>query len=254
MSAGAAGARTMRVSRSPRHALGDRQRGSDEILTEHQRAVRAHDRELLLGDARERRAQPARVLEADAGQHRDARVDHAGRVVAASEPCLHHRHVHLAASHLPQRGGGQQFELGDVVALAQRAVDALGRPRRSRDRRGEALGVDFEPIDEDPLAVGDEMRGEICARAQAVAFEDRGGHPRGRGLAVGAEHVDGVEATLGRAEHGHHAPHPIQAEAHPEQLQRAQLALGLRLGPAWVGQGPSRRRLTPSRGGGGACA
>ena len=30
----------------------------------------------------------------------------------------------------------------------------------------------------------------------------------------------------GEGEHGHHPPHPVEPEAHPEQLERTQLALG----------------------------
>ena len=40
------------------------------------------------------------------------------------------------------------------------------------------------------------------------------------------------KARSGEPSDGHHAPHPVQAEAHAEQLQRAQAALGARLGPA----------------------
>ena len=72
----------------------------------------------------------------------------------------------------------------------ERAVDALGRPRRARDRRGERVGVELALADPHALAVGDEVRRGVGARAQAVALEDRRDHPRGRGLAVGAEHVD----------------------------------------------------------------
>ena len=62
-------------------------------------------------------------------------VDHAGRVVAPAEAGLDDRDLDLALGHLPQRGGRQQFELRHVVVLGERAVDALGGPRRARDRR-----------------------------------------------------------------------------------------------------------------------
>ena len=80
--------------------------------------------------------------------------------------------------------------------------------------------------DLDPLGVGDEVREKVGARAQPVALEDRRDHARRRGLAVGADDVDRAKAPLRRVEHGHHAPHPVEAEAHPEQLERAQVPLG----------------------------
>ncbi len=39
----------------------------------------------------------------------------------------------------------------------------------------------------------------------------------------------------GEPKHGHHAPHPVEAEAHPEQLQRAQVTLGLLAAPRSLG-------------------
>ncbi len=39
------------------------------------------------------------------------------------------------------------------------------------------------------------------------------------------------KAALGRAEHGHHAAHPVKTEAHAEQLKRAQMTLGVLRAP-----------------------
>ena len=91
-----------------------------QVGAEHERRARPHDRELLLGDVRDRRPQPARVLEPDVGEHRHLRVDHAGGVVAAAEPGLDHRHLHLPLGHLPQR------RRASAVRTASR-----GRPRRA---------------------------------------------------------------------------------------------------------------------------
>src|ERR1035437_7480543 len=71
------------------------------------------------------------------------------------------------------------------------------------------------------------MRREIGPGAQTVAWEDRGDHPRGRGLAVGADHVDRAKASLWVPQRGHQPAHPVKTEPHPEQLQREQVALGL---------------------------
>ena len=74
-----------------------------QVGSEHQRPALLDDRELLAGDVGDRRAQPARVLEADAGQHLDARRDHVGGVVAAAEPGLDHRHLDARGAPAPSR-------------------------------------------------------------------------------------------------------------------------------------------------------
>ncbi len=71
----------------------------------------------------------------------------------------------------------------------------------------------------------------VGAGAKPVTLEDRRGHARRRGLPVRAEHVDRVKAALRRAQRGHHPPHAVEPEAHPEQLERAQVILGPRLAP-----------------------
>ena len=54
-----------------------------------------------------------------------------------------------------------------------------------------------------------------------------------------------AKAPLGRAQHGHHAPHAVEPEAHPEELERAQVALGPRAAP---GRLDARRAAIPRRG------
>jgi hypothetical protein len=53
-----------------------------------------------------------------------------------------------------------------------------------------------------------------------VALEDRGAEADRGGLAVGADHVDRREATLGQTEHGHQPVHAVEPEPHAEQLER----------------------------------
>jgi len=137
------------------------------------------------------------VLEADVREHGHARVDHARRVVAAAEAGLHDRHVDAPLGHLPQRASRQQFELGHVIVLPERAVDPLGRPRRLPDRRSELRALELALAEAQALAVGGEVWREVGGGQEPVALEYRRDHPRGRGLAVGAEHVDRVEAPLG---------------------------------------------------------
>ena len=82
-----------------------------------ERAVRAHDGDLLGGDVGDRRAQPARVLEADVRQHLDLGRDDVRRVVAAAETGLDHRRLHTLARELVVGRRGQRLELRDGLVL-----------------------------------------------------------------------------------------------------------------------------------------
>ena len=94
------------------------------------------------------------------------------------------------------------------------------------------------------------MRREVGAGAQPVALEDRGDHPRGRGLAVGAEHVDrrrsaarasparSSSAASGRARSASRTARASAAGARPG-LSRL---LGLVHGARAPGAGPAARQ------------
>ena len=101
--------------------------------------------------------------------------------------------------------------------------------RGAADRGAELDRRQVPVVDPDPLAERDQVRRQVGAGPQAVVGQDRGDHPRRRGLAVGADDVDRRESALGMPERGHQPPHPVQPEPHPEQLQRQQIALGLAL-------------------------
>ena len=80
------------------------------------------------------------MLQTHVRQHLDARVDHAGRVVAAAEPGLHDRHLDARPRQLPVGRRGERLELRDPVALPERAVDERGGLGRALHRGGEGLG------------------------------------------------------------------------------------------------------------------
>ena len=123
--------------------------------------------------SRDRRAQPARVLEADVREHLHLRRDHVRGVVAPAEAGLDHRDLHPGLGQLAVRGGRQRLELRHAVVGLQRAVDLLGRPRGARDRGGEALGLDVALRDPDALGERHEVRRQVGAGAQPVALQDR---------------------------------------------------------------------------------
>ena len=117
------------------HLLGLRRERSG-----HERRMVAHHVELLARDVGDRRPEPARVLEADRGEHLDLRGDHVGRVVAPAEPGLDHRHLHAAPRELVVRGGRESLELGHAVVLGGGPVHERRRMRHARDSGGE-VGV-----------------------------------------------------------------------------------------------------------------
>jgi hypothetical protein len=140
-----------------RHALGHRAHLGLE-LADDERPVVVHDRELLLRDVRERRPEPARVLEAHRGQDLHLRGDHVRGVEAAPQAGLDHDDLDPAAGELVVRGRGQRLELGHVVVGLGGAVDQLGRLGRAAHRRGEVALRDRLLPHLDPLAERAQVR------------------------------------------------------------------------------------------------
>ena len=62
------------------------------------------------------------------------------------------------------------------------------------------------------------MRGDVGAGRDAVRLEQRRGHPRHRGLAVGADDVDRGEAVLRHPQQRAEPPHPLEPELPAQDL------------------------------------
>jgi len=201
------------------HLLRQRHRVLVQVGPDDERAARPDDVELLGRDVGDRRAEPARVLEADVRQDLDLRGDHVRRVPAPAEAGLDDDDVRTRLGQLAVGGGRQGLELGDAVALLERAVDLLGRPLRPRDGGGEALLGEIGVVDADALGERDEVRREVGAGPQPVAAQDGSGHADGRRLAVRPDDVDRPGRRLRRAERGEQPTHALQPEAHAEQLE-----------------------------------
>ena len=100
--------RVDRRDRQPRAALRarvarQRQRVGMQVGADDEGAVRPHDVELLARDVGDRGPEPARVLEADVGQHLHARRDDVRRVVAPAEPGLDDGDLHAGARRARRR-------------------------------------------------------------------------------------------------------------------------------------------------------
>ena len=141
-------------------------------------------------------------------------------------PGLDDRDLDLAARQLVERGGGQQLELGHALAVASvrstfaaaAAARWIAAPKLGPERSASPIRI--------RSAKRRQVRRQVRARAHAVRLQQRRREAHRRGLAVGADDVDGAEALLRRAEHGQQPPHALQPEAHPEQLEREQVLLG----------------------------
>ena len=72
----------------------------------------------------------------------------------------------------------------------ERAVDLRGGARARARRRRRTPAAESRVADAHRSVNDDEVRRQVGAGAQAVAAQDRRGHPRRRGLAVGADDVD----------------------------------------------------------------
>ena len=180
-------------------------------------------RDLELGVAEE-----LGVLEPDGGQHGHARGEDVGRVEAAAETGLDHAHLDAGGREGDERGRRVGLELGDRLALVERAVDGLDRLGDALDRRGERLGRDLGAVDLNALAPALVVRREVRAGAHAVCLEQRRHDLRHRGLAVGADDVDRLEAVLGHAEHRHQ----LRMRSSPNRIPAARATRGTpRLGP-----------------------
>ena len=141
-------------------------------------------------------------------------------------PGLDDRDLDPAPRELVERRGGDQLELGHAVAGLQPAVDLRGGRGGALHGGAERVGLEVGVADPDPLGEGRQVRREERAGADAVRLEQRGGHADRRALAVRADDVDRGEALLRRAERGQQPAHPLQAEAHAEQLEAEQVLLG----------------------------
>ena len=164
----------------------------------------------------------------DVGQHLHGRADHAGRVVAAAEPRLHRGDLDPGAGQLPVGRGGEHLELGHAVVGLERAIhQRSGLARRAPTAAANRSSGTGRPPTSTRSAHEREVRRQVRAGLQAVALQQGGDHPDGRRLSVGAQHVNRAKALVRRIEHGHQPPHALQPEAHPEHLERVEVALGI---------------------------
>ena len=122
-----------------------------EAGAEHERRALLHHIQLLGGDVGDRRAQPSRVLEPDAGQHLHLRRDHVGRVVATAETGLDHRCPDSPARQLRVGGRRQGLELSHAVIARERVIDELRCVRGALHGRREGRRLEVLIIDPDPL-------------------------------------------------------------------------------------------------------
>ena len=198
------------------HRLGDPPEDQRRVIAEHGKLLGG---DLLLG-----LTEPLGVVEADRGQGGHPRGDRVGRVEPPPQPGLDHPDADPGRGEGDEPGCGRDLELGHRFAAA--ASDDLGRLGSALDRGRELGRSDLGAADHDPLRPAVEMRRDHRAGGDPMGFEQRRGHPRHRGLAVGADHMDRGEAMLGHPQQRVQTVHPLEPEPPPDRLERVEVGLG----------------------------
>src|SRR5215208_1549027 len=134
--------------------------------------------------------------------------------------------MHTSRSERHERSRREQLELGDGTLVAGGAVGDLGRLLGALKRLIECLRRDRLAADQNTLSPGRDVGGHVGAGRDSVRLEQRRGHPRDRGLAVGADDVDRGDAVLRHPEQQAEPPHPLQAELPAENLAAEQDLFG----------------------------
>ena len=166
---------------------------------------------LLLRDGRDRGAQPVHVVEVDVGDDRDPTVPRMGRIEAAAQPHLHEREVEVRLREVAEDHGRQELELRRVAVAPG---DAVRDGQDGLHVSGEVVDPDRPPVDDDALAVRDEVR--LWGLADAQPRRSQGAPREGQhaALAVGAgdeRPANGELRVTESPEEGAGA-----AEAHPD--------------------------------------
>ena len=151
------------------------------------------------------------MVEVDVGDDRDATVPRVGRIEAAAQPHLHERHVQVRLREVAEDHGRQKLELGRVAVAPG---DAVGNGQDGLHVSGEVVDADRPPVDDDALAVRDEVRLGRLADAQPRRSQGAAREGQHAALAVGA----GDERPANRELRVTESPEQGTgaAEAHPD--------------------------------------
>ena len=188
----------------------------------------AQDGELLGRDLHLGLAQPLGVVEPDRGQHSDLRGDRVGRVEAAAEARPRSPPTSTRAAAKATKAAAvatSNWVTASPSSSARLTTSSAASATRSAAAANSA-GVDLGAairIRSDQRAVCGETQAPVRS---AVRLEQRRGHPRHRGLAVGADDVDRGEAVLGHAERRVEPVHPLEPELPADRLERVEVGLG----------------------------
>ena len=171
-------------------------------------------------------AEPVHVVEVDVRDRGDAAVPGVGRVEPTAQPDLDERQVDAAA----RRTSGRRIavsssnSVGGPSRRATRSAAAQDLVDEPRERRR----VDRPAVDDDPLAVADEVRLGRLADAEAGGPQGAAGQRQDAALAVRARDERAADASCGSPSARSSARVRPRPEPDPE--------------PAAVGQRAQRRR------------
>jgi hypothetical protein len=201
-----------------------------------------HDRDLLAGDRRDRRAQPVHVVEPHVGQHRDPAVPGVRRVQASAKAHLDQRDVRRDLREVPEHHRGQQLELR---WRPQARGDPVGQRQDLLDQAGEGLGRDRPAVHDDPLPVRHEVGLGRLSHAIAGGPEGGPGERDDAALAVRPGDERAAHLELRVPERTQQGADPAEPEADPvsaaglERGERGRVAHG-RLAGGRPGRAHSR--------------
>ena len=170
----------------------------DVLLGQDREGAGLDDAGLLGGDLDLGRAEEALMVEADRGDDGDLTVGDVGRVPLTAQPDLDDGHVDRGV------GEGGVGHRDQDLEVAQGRLPRLGRALVDDGEIGgdllvggdEPVGIDRLAVEGDPLADVVQVGAGESPCAQTELAQQPLGHPGGRGLAVGAGHVDDGEGPL----------------------------------------------------------
>ena len=211
-------------------------------------ALWRYHRRFFLEDGGGRVAKQLGVLAPDTGENLHFRGDDRGSVQPASEPGFDDGHVAPLLLEVEEGGGGQDLELREVLVRLERLLQLIHHRPHPRHEVAELLVGRREGIDHLPLGQTDEVRRGVGSDSVSLRLQQGGDEPRGRGLSIGAHHVDGPVGQLGGAKRIHQLSHPLEAETGTQPLEAVHILPDLpRLPRAHFMSSPGSGSRPPTR-------
>ena len=153
------------------------------------------------------------MVQVDVGHDGHAAVPGVRRIEPTAQPDLDEGDVQLGLGEVAEDHGREQLELGRVAVAPG---DPVGDRQDRLDVTGEVVGADRPAVDDDPLAIGHEVRLRGLADAQAGGAQGTAGERQHAALAVRARDERATHGELGIAEGSKERARPPEAQPDAE--------------------------------------